>query len=237
MTSAPGNVTQDSQHGERKRREEIRSKAKSIQLRLNGFNSESEDKDDDPCKAEAMAAQSYENVEAAVYFNREAVTYYVPAEEGDDYVTPDTEGCETEEGSGETQNDSLFPPQNLTDTDGESYENMESALYAKPRRRPAQDADTQEEEDYIDPDGGEKEKDGESYENMESSEYSQPRRHSNPDLPHCQRTAQEGTEEEEDDSYEKMASIAVPGTTERETDWEGGRAKARRDWYHTQKTV
>ncbi|XP_036408741.1 B-lymphocyte antigen CD19-like [Megalops cyprinoides] len=175
-----------------------------------------------------METQSYENVEAAIYSNQEEVSYYIPAEDGDDYVFPDAEGCETEEGAGgERQNYCLYPPQNLTDTDGESYENMESSLYAQPRRQTQRCMDA-DEEDYIDPDGGNGERgegenhcnnlcprqnltdtDGESYENMESSLYAQPRCHSDPNRPHSPHASQE---EEEEDSYEKMASITQPDT-------------------------
>ncbi|RXN35473.1 hypothetical protein ROHU_003788 [Labeo rohita] len=89
--------------------------------------------------------QSYENVEAAIYNNQDKVTYYVSADE--DYLNPDA--FVEEEMPGPDHN-TLQLPSNLTDTDGESYENMEGCLYAQPRKQTQQLAS--EDEDYINPD-------------------------------------------------------------------------------------
>ncbi|XP_035254535.1 uncharacterized protein LOC118216966 isoform X1 [Anguilla anguilla] len=202
---------------ERIRRLERLRKMRLTQRRVNGYSTESEDKAEETCKAQSAETQSYENVEAAIYFNQKGVTYYVPEADGDDYVTPDAEGCETDRGTAETQNDVnyLQPFQNLTDTDGESYENMEISLYAQPRKRT--DTDTQD-GDYVEPnetceaqEEGEKhcnhqtDTDDESYENMAGSTYSQRHNHSDPCRPHTATAVQEEVEEE--DSYVKMASI------------------------------
>ncbi|XP_073721323.1 uncharacterized protein [Misgurnus anguillicaudatus] len=125
--------------------------------------------------------QSYENVEAAIYTNQDKVTYYVSADQ--DYITPD----EIKEGV-ETHQDTLQLPQNLTDTDGESYENMAS-LYAEPRKC-SQRHPTEQEEDYINPDDDGQQNlthtDTESYEMMAD--------------PTCQY-------DNTDDSYEQMNGI------------------------------
>ncbi|KAJ8402620.1 hypothetical protein AAFF_G00367030 [Aldrovandia affinis] len=232
------------------------NKMKPKEHRLNRFSTENAAEYGDLCKVYPVETQSYENVEVAIYFNQEGVSYCVPAEDGDDYAIPNAEGSGTEEGREETQNDfdSLYPLQNLTDTDGESYENMEISLYAQPRRHTERDTDTQEEGDYIHPDRTDRGKetgkpcnhwclpqnltdtDGESYENMQSSEYSQPYSHTNPNRLHSPTAPQEEAEEE-DDSYEKMASITEPEPKERETDWERGRGRVIGNWYHTQNTV
>ncbi|KAJ8253532.1 hypothetical protein COCON_G00201440 [Conger conger] len=199
------------QRGERIIREKRINRMKLAQYRLNHFSTESVAKDGDVCKVQALEAQSYENVEAAVYSNQTRVTYYIPEANGDDtdYVTPDADICESDGGKGET----LHPPPNQTDTDGESYENMESALYAQPRRP----TDTVGQEgDYIEPYGeqeeGEKhcnhltDTDDESYENMDRSAYSQ--RHNHSESCRSNRaTAVQEEDEEEEDSYVKMASI------------------------------
>ncbi|XP_026056314.1 uncharacterized protein LOC113041938 [Carassius auratus] len=136
--------------------------------------------------------QSYENVEAAIYSNQDKVTYYVSADE--DYLNPDEMGEEEVVGPEDLHNNTLRLPSNLTDTDGESYENMEGCLYAQPRTQTQQLQHDTEEEDYINPDDDRKQDlaldqtDTESYEIMVGS-----------DCPYNM----------EDDSYEQMNGIPV----------------------------
>ncbi|XP_059413354.1 uncharacterized protein LOC132148672 [Carassius carassius] len=98
--------------------------------------------------------QSYENVEAAIYSNQDKVTYYVSADE--DYLNPDAMGEEEVVGPEDLHNNTLQLPSNLTDTDGESYENMEGCLYAQPRTQTQQFQHDAEDEDYINPDEDQK---------------------------------------------------------------------------------
>ncbi|KAI2665968.1 Ral GTPase-activating protein subunit beta [Labeo rohita] len=141
--------------------------------------------------------QSYENVEAAIYNNQDKVTYYVSADE--DYLNPDA--FVEEEMPGPDHN-TLQLPSNLTDTDGESYENMEGCLYAQPRKQTQQLAS--EDEDYINPDEDRKQDltldqtDTESYEMM-----------AGPDCVY-NNTDFTATNDTEDDSYEQMNGIPVP---------------------------
>ncbi|XP_051987945.1 uncharacterized protein LOC127647624 [Xyrauchen texanus] len=162
--------------------------------------------------------QSYENVEAAIYNNQDKVTYYCP--EDQDYLTPDALG--EEEGVGpETHQHTLQVPTNLTDTDGESYENMEGCLYAQPRKCSRQLKHTTEveeqygvmddsnipckdflgahdttEDDYINPDEDAQKDLAMGHTDTESYEMM-----AGPDFPF------DGTE---DDSYEQMNGIPVP---------------------------
>ncbi|XP_057202589.1 uncharacterized protein LOC130561931 isoform X2 [Triplophysa rosa] len=94
-------------------------------------------------------AQSYENVDAAIYTNQKKVTYYVSADQ--DYITP--EEVNEQDGIGpRAYQDNLQLPHNLTDTDGESYENMAN-LYAQPRKCSQQHKHiSAREEDYVYPD-------------------------------------------------------------------------------------
>ncbi|XP_042574236.1 uncharacterized protein LOC109047130 [Cyprinus carpio] len=141
--------------------------------------------------------QSYENVEAAIYSNQDKVTYYVSADE--DYLNPDAMGEEEVPGPEKLHNNTLQLPSNLTDTDGESYENMEGCLYALPRKQTQQLQDAAEDDDYINPDEDRKQDlaldqtDTESYEIMVGS-----------DCPVY--TTHDTTE---DDSYEQMNGIPV----------------------------
>ncbi|KAK3508539.1 hypothetical protein QTP70_031938 [Hemibagrus guttatus] len=84
-----------------------------------------------------------------------------------DYVTPD---ADTDEVTETEKSIYLQPLQNLTDTDGESYENMEGSVYAHPRKPTKKNALSVEDDDYINPDGETKPNlehmDTESYENM-----------------------------------------------------------------------
>ncbi|XP_077069729.1 uncharacterized protein LOC143722292 [Siphateles boraxobius] len=145
--------------------------------------------------------QSYENVDAAIYSNQDKVTSYVTADA--DYLEPDAIGEEEGAGLEERQN-TLQPPSNLTDTDGESYENMEGCLYAQPRKRTQKLQYATEDEDYINPDEDGKQDlaldhtDTESYEIMAESDCI----YNNSDF-----TASHDTE---DDSYEQMHGIPVP---------------------------
>ncbi|XP_016295651.1 uncharacterized protein LOC107653450 [Sinocyclocheilus anshuiensis] len=142
--------------------------------------------------------QSYENVEAAIYSNQDKVTYYVSADE--DYLNPDAIGEEEVVGPEEHHNNTLQLPSNLTDTDGESYENMEGCLYAQPRKRTQQLQHAAEDEDYINTDEDRKQDlaldqtDTESYEIMVGS-----------DCPYNYTTH----DTMEDDSYEQMNGIPV----------------------------
>ncbi|XP_051743518.1 uncharacterized protein LOC127509089 isoform X1 [Ctenopharyngodon idella] len=145
--------------------------------------------------------QSYENVEAAIYSNQDKVTYYASADE--DYLDPDAIGEQEGAGPEEHQN-TLQPPSNLTDTDGESYEDMEGCLYAQPRKRTQKLKDVTEDEDYINPDDGKQDltldhTDTESYELMAESDCI----YNNTDF-----TASHDTTE--DDSYEQMIGIPAP---------------------------
>ncbi|XP_076866693.1 uncharacterized protein LOC143517773 isoform X2 [Brachyhypopomus gauderio] len=110
--------------------------------------------------------QSYENVAAAIYNNQDKVTYYVTQDE--DYITPDAGG---DAGAVQNHNDHLQTPHTLTDTDGESYENMEGCVYAQPRRNAH--THTADNDDYIDPDEEQKihldQPTSESYENLSGS--------------------------------------------------------------------
>ncbi|KAK7167221.1 hypothetical protein R3I94_001577 [Phoxinus phoxinus] len=146
--------------------------------------------------------QSYENVDAAIYSNQDKVTYYVSAD--GDYLEPDAIGEEEGAGPEEHQN-TLQPPSNLTDTDGESYENMEGCVYAQPRRQTQKLQHATEDEDYINPDEDAKQDlaldhtDTESYEIMAESDCV----YNNTDFTASHDTA-------EDDSYEQMHGIPVP---------------------------
>ncbi|XP_056609374.1 uncharacterized protein LOC130426554 [Triplophysa dalaica] len=108
-------------------------------------------------------AQSYENVEAAIYTNQEKVTYYVSADQ--DYITP--EEVNEQDGIGpRPYQDNLQLPQNLTDTDGESYENMAN-LYAQPRKCSQQHKHRSAQEgDYVYPD-----QDGQDVTNTDTGSY------------------------------------------------------------------
>ncbi|XP_047672531.1 uncharacterized protein LOC113650546 isoform X2 [Tachysurus fulvidraco] len=110
-------------------------------------------------------AQSYENVTTIIYSNDDNVNYCVRKDE--DYITPDAgEVTETEKSI------YLQPLQNLTETDGESYENMVGCVYAHPRTPTLKNVLNVEDDDYINPDGENKQNlehtDTESYENMDS---------------------------------------------------------------------
>ncbi|XP_051570197.1 uncharacterized protein LOC127450271 [Myxocyprinus asiaticus] len=168
--------------------------------------------------------QSYENVEAAIYNNQEKVTYYCP--EDQDYLTPDALG--EEEGVGpKTHQHTLQLPTNLTDTDGESYENMEGCLYAQPRKCSRQIKHTTEveesygitddsnfpckdflgahdttEDDYINPD-----EDGQKELAMGHTDTESYEMMAGPDFPFDGTGANDTTE---DDSYEQMNGIPVP---------------------------
>ncbi|XP_043090783.1 uncharacterized protein LOC122341460 isoform X2 [Puntigrus tetrazona] len=143
--------------------------------------------------------QSYENVDAAIYSNQDKVTYYVSADE--DYLNPDAVGQEEVAGPKEHHN-TIQLPSNLTDIDGESYENMEECLYAQPRKQTQKVRHDTEDEDYINPDGDGKRDlapdhtDTESYEMMSGPDYL----YNNTDF-----TATNDTTE--DDSYEQMNEI------------------------------
>ncbi|CAM4338609.1 hypothetical protein PO909_001144 [Leuciscus waleckii] len=146
--------------------------------------------------------QSYENVDAAIYSNEGKVTYYVSADE--DYLEPDAIGKEEGAGPEEHQN-TLQPPSSLTDTDGESYENMEGCLYAQPRKRTQKLQHAPEEDDYINPDEDGKQDlaldhtDTESYEIM-----------AGPDCVYNNTDFTASHDNTEDDSYEQMHGIPVP---------------------------
>ncbi|KAL4658369.1 hypothetical protein GN956_G3080 [Arapaima gigas] len=133
---------------------------------------------------------SYENVDTGIYANQLA------AEDSEDYLTPDAD----------TGHSGSLPPLCChTDTDGGSYENMEGAVYAEPRKRGTTSApDDRDDRDYLELDVVEEgqdgdcgdylcpvkepwDTDGESYEDMD-------------------RPLPAGRHEEED-SYEKMDSI------------------------------
>ncbi|KAK1785664.1 hypothetical protein P4O66_019016 [Electrophorus voltai] len=119
---------------------------------------------------EKQEAQSYENVTAAIYSNQDKVTYYVTPDE--DYITPDAVG-DAGAVHGQNQNDRLQTPHTLTDTDGESYENMEGCVYSRPRRNALKRTLAVDDDDYIDPVENQKsnleQTDTESYENMFNS--------------------------------------------------------------------
>ncbi|XP_051743519.1 uncharacterized protein LOC127509089 isoform X2 [Ctenopharyngodon idella] len=120
-----------------------------------------------------------------------------------DYLDPDAIGEQEGAGPEEHQN-TLQPPSNLTDTDGESYEDMEGCLYAQPRKRTQKLKDVTEDEDYINPDDGKQDltldhTDTESYELMAESDCI----YNNTDF-----TASHDTTE--DDSYEQMIGIPAP---------------------------
>ncbi|KAG1931448.1 uncharacterized protein LOC120473111 isoform X2 [Pimephales promelas] len=143
--------------------------------------------------------QSYENVDAAIYSNQDKVTYFVSADE--DYLEPDAIG-EEEVAAPEEHQNTLQPPGNLTDTDGESYENMEGCVYAQPRKWTQKQRHATEDEDYINPDEDGKQDlaldhtDTESYEIMAGSD--------------CIYNNAESQDTTEDDSYEQMHGIPVP---------------------------
>ncbi|KAJ8347378.1 hypothetical protein SKAU_G00287790, partial [Synaphobranchus kaupii] len=210
-------------------------KYRPTQCRVNGFSTESVAKAVELCKAQLVETQSYENVEAAIYFNQEAVTYYVPEADGDGDEGCETDGARGE--TQNDVDSLHHPQNLTDTEDGESYENMECSLYAQPHKQRDIDAQDGGEasfkhnhippsplihaiplsSDYINPNGiyrgqeeGEKhwnhptDTDDESYENMDSSAYSQQYIHSDPNRPHRVTAVQE---EEDDDSYVKMASI------------------------------
>ncbi|XP_034157617.1 uncharacterized protein LOC117596454 isoform X1 [Pangasianodon hypophthalmus] len=112
-------------------------------------------------------AQSYENVTTVIYSNEDKVNYCVRQDE--DYVTPDAADEVTEP----EKTTYLHSHHNLTDTDGESYENMDGCVYAHPRQPTLKNALSTEDDDYINPDEEEKhnleQTDTESYENMNGS--------------------------------------------------------------------
>ncbi|XP_067278379.1 uncharacterized protein [Pseudorasbora parva] len=140
--------------------------------------------------------QSYENVDATIYSNQDKVTYYVSADE--DYLNPDPIG--EEEGARPEEH----IPSNLTETDGESYENMEGCLYAQPRKWKQKLQHGTEDDDYIIPDENGKQDlaldhtDTESYEIMAGSDSI----YNNTDFTASHETT-------EDDSYEQMNGIPV----------------------------
>ncbi|XP_060721291.1 uncharacterized protein LOC132842574 isoform X1 [Tachysurus vachellii] len=112
-------------------------------------------------------AQSYENVTSIIYSNDDNVNYCVRQDE--DYITPDADAGEVTE----TEKSIYVQPlQNLTETDGESYENMAGCVYAHPRQPTKKTVLNIEDDDYINPDGENKHNldhtDTESYENMDS---------------------------------------------------------------------
>ncbi|XP_049331864.1 uncharacterized protein LOC125799360 isoform X1 [Astyanax mexicanus] len=149
-------------------------------------------------------AQSYENVSAAIYNNQDEVTYYVTQD--DDYITPDAmEDYMTMQE--QNQSNHLQPPHNTTDTDGESYENMEACVYAQPRNSRRKHTVSPE--------------DDESYENMEGT--------ISPYKSHL--TTHNSTNTLDDESYERMDSIQAPGDVRERADREG------EQWYFRQKTV
>ncbi|XP_072530608.1 uncharacterized protein [Salminus brasiliensis] len=128
-------------------------------------------------------AQSYENVSAAIYNNQDKVTYYVTQDE--DYINPDAMGdyVTMQEDS---QSNHLQLPHNITDADGESYENMENCVYAQPRHS-AQKHTVSADDD-------------ESYENMEGNV-----------CPYKSNLAtHNSTNTLDDESYEQMDSIQPP---------------------------
>ncbi|XP_062846973.1 uncharacterized protein LOC134309254 isoform X2 [Trichomycterus rosablanca] len=136
-------------------------------------------------------AQSYENVTAVIYSNESKVTYCVQQDE--DYVNPDATGNVNTE-----QDDTyLQPNHNLTETDGESYENMEGCVYSQPRKHTTKVST--EDDDYISPDDKHnlEQTDTESYENMAGG--------TNPDP-----AAQTDTDPPGDESYENMAGRTYP---------------------------
>ncbi|KAF4115719.1 uncharacterized protein LOC131536023 [Onychostoma macrolepis] len=155
--------------------------------------------------------QSYENVEAAIYSNQDKVTYYVSADE--DYLNPDAIG-EGEVAGPQEHHNTLQLPSNLTDTDGESYENMEECLYAQPRKQTQKLRHATEDEDYINPDEDGKQDlaldhtDTESYEMM-----------TGPDCLYNNKDFTAPHDTTEDDSYEQMNGIPVSFQTE----MDGGR--------------
>ncbi|XP_028824434.1 uncharacterized protein LOC114782943 isoform X2 [Denticeps clupeoides] len=79
-----------------------------------------------------FGTQSDENVREVIYANQQDLSYC------DDCV-PDEVSVADELNLKHT--DFLHPPINLTDTDGESYENMEGSLYALPRKQDTQEDD------------------------------------------------------------------------------------------------
>ncbi|XP_053539944.1 uncharacterized protein LOC108273013 isoform X1 [Ictalurus punctatus] len=123
-------------------------------------------------------AQSYENVTAVIYSNEDKVNYCVLPD--DDYLTPDAVADKVTETNNTTY---LQAPRNLTDTDGESYENMEGCVYAHPRQSTLRNAISTEDDDYINPDEENKhnleQTDTESYENMAGSACPNAQAHTN----------------------------------------------------------
>ncbi|XP_033854102.1 uncharacterized protein LOC117399058 isoform X2 [Acipenser ruthenus] len=148
-------------------------------------------------------AVSYENVDNGdsnlIPALQEDCNVYMKEEE-EDYVIPDDNETEAEgEGEremagGEERNallreQELSYPESQKERDGESYENMESSVYAVPFSCGAPhstDRVTEQEE----------EEDGESYENMEGDSAT---------LWTNRETEPEGAGEEDEDSYENMA--------------------------------
>ncbi|XP_073800292.1 uncharacterized protein isoform X1 [Danio rerio] len=116
---------------------------------VNNFGSSTQRYMEKPQNNKKDETQSYENVEAAIYNNQDKITFYVSPDE--DYLNPDATG-EEEMMRTEEQLNTLQLPSNLTDTDGESYENMEGCVYAQPRKRTQRIQNTTEDEDYINPD-------------------------------------------------------------------------------------
>ncbi|TRY97294.1 hypothetical protein DNTS_020586 [Danionella cerebrum] len=94
-------------------------------------------------------AQSYENLVAAIYNNQDEVLVCVSADE--DYLKPHAFG-EAEERSKAENNPTMQLPSKLSDTDGDSYEDMERCAYAQPRKLSQRNPNANEDEDYINPD-------------------------------------------------------------------------------------
>ncbi|XP_017563570.1 uncharacterized protein LOC108433483 [Pygocentrus nattereri] len=175
-----------------------------------GFTEAQMEKEADLKKQEA---QSYENVSAAIYSNQDKVTYYVTQDE--DYITPVEMGDAV---TASEQNDNTYLlPQNITDIDGESYENMDGCVYAQPRNN------TQKHTLSAD--------DDESYENMEGNACS-----------FRPPATYNSTNTLDDESYERMDSIQTPSDrwmerNARETERRAERDRQEKQWYFRQKTV